>query len=341
MAGHVSTRVLVDLLSDELARRSGILLSSGDIRALAVHVPHESYRVALTQAPDHVVDRASDFYSDLARDLRVAIGNLADDEPPTLRRMRVTQALVAAGHDPLPVFEAFGRLAVERPGTMIGEATCKEIQRKTGAPQHVVNAVFLLIADHLEREATPFTMASSRSWDGAIPLSRLFDAELKEPETDGYLDQRFLDYLAAREEHLDRIHWRNFERLCAEFFRRAGFQVVLGPGRRDGGVDIRVWNAEDDPAPFLLVQRKRYDSGRLVGIETVKALWSDVDFEGADGGLLATTSRITPEGKRLADARSYPLRFAEHARVREWARSMWRFSYDAPTRSLVPGTPLE
>src|SRR5712692_4366543 len=31
------------------------------------------------------------------------------------------------------------------------------------------------------------------------------------------------------------IHWRNFERLTTEFFRRQGYEVDLGKGRKDGG----------------------------------------------------------------------------------------------------------
>jgi restriction system protein len=106
-------------------------------------------------------------------------------------------------------------------------------------------------------------------------------------------------------------------------------------------VDLRVWNAAEDNAPFLLVQCKRYDEGHVVGVEVVKALWSDVSFEGAKGGLIATTSRVAAGGRRVVEARGYPLSFAESTKVREWAKSMWRFAYDAQTRTMVPGKPLE
>jgi len=341
VAAHLATRTLLDLLSDELARRSGILLSIGELRELGSHVEDAAFRDIILGELDDVVHRASDNYAEIARALRVAIGNLPDDESPTIRRMQTMQVLSAAGHDPLPALEAFARLAIEQPGRMIGKDECDEVMRRTGAPALVVNAAFLMLADHLDREASLFQMSTPRAWDGAIPLGQLFDTELIASDPDAYLDQRFLDYLAAREENLGRIHWPNFERLCAEFFRRAGFHVGLGPGRSDGGVDLRVWNAAGDPAPFLLVQCKRYEEGRVVSIEIVKALWSDVSFEGAGGGLIATTSRVAVGGKRVAEARGYPLTFAENARVRGWARSMWRFAYDGPTRAMVPSKPLD
>lgn len=339
MAGHAVTRDLLDLLSDELAYRSGLLLSVREVRDVAVHVPDEYLRGVLLGDLDEVVSRASDIYSDLARGLRVAIGNLPDDQPALLRRMDHSRVLLAAGYDPSRIMMEFALVGNERADKTLGEEAIAEVERRTGAPRAVVTAVFLMIADHLDREAVPF-MHEGRSWDGAVPLEDLFGGELIPKDAEAYVDQRFLDYLAARGERLDEIHWRNFERLCAEFFKRLGFVVHLGPGSKDGGVDLRVWNENNRETPFLLVQCKRYDEDRLVKIEYVKALWEDVRFEGAKHGLIATTSRVAPGGKHVAQARGYSLGFAENARVREWARSMWRFAYDAPSSKMVPTTPI-
>lgn len=58
----------------------------------------------------------------------------------------------------------------------------------------------------------------------------------------------------------------------------------LGKGTRDGGVDVRVWTDKESKAgpPLMLIQCKRYNGA--VGIETVKAFWADVHFEGAEKG---------------------------------------------------------
>jgi restriction system protein len=72
----------------------------------------------------------------------------------------------------------------------------------------------------------------------------------------------------------------------------------------------------------MLIQCKRYKD--VVGIETVKAFWADVHFEGAEKGLIATTSSVSRDTKKICDARKWPMSFAEAADVQRWARTMWR-----------------
>src|SRR5215469_15428235 len=83
------------------------------------------------------------------------------------------------------------------------------------------------------------------------------------------------------------IHWRNFERLTTEFFRRQGYEVDLRTGTKDGGLDVRVWTDRDSRTRSLLmlIQCKRHKE--VVGIETgedILTFWSDVHFEGGEKG---------------------------------------------------------
>jgi hypothetical protein len=48
-----------------------------------------------------------------------------------------------------------------------------------------------------------------------------------------------------------------------------------------------------------------------VGVETIKALWADVHFEGAEMGLIATTSAVSRDGQKLCEVRKWPMSFAE------------------------------
>jgi restriction system protein len=125
---------------------------------------------------------------------------------------------------------------------------------------------------------------------------------------------------------MEKMHWRNFERLATEFFHRLGYEVELGPGTKDGGRDIRIWTDKDARSgpPMLLVQCKRYKPGNVVGVETIKALWADVSFEGAEKGMIATTSTVSRGGQRLSEVRKWPMSFAQAGDVQRWARSMWR-----------------
>ena len=128
-----------------------------------------------------------------------------------------------------------------------------------------------------------------KAWDGIVQLNRLFEGEHIPDDPTVYLDQRYIDYLAKNGEEMRRVLWRNFEQLNTEFFRRQGYEVDLGPGTKDGGVDVRVWTDKEAKAgpPIMLIQCKRTKD--VAGIETVKAFWADVVFERAESGLIATS----------------------------------------------------
>jgi len=107
---------------------------------------------------------------------------------------------------------------------------------------------------------SPFSGARSVNWADTRELDELFRSERLEGPHGAYFDQRFVNFLAANFESIDKINWRQFEGLAGEYFARAGFAVELGPGRGDGGVDIRLWPSEDgaEGKPgAVLVQCKR------------------------------------------------------------------------------------
>ena len=72
----------------------------------------------------------------------------------------------------------------------------------------------------------------------------------------------------------------------------------------------------------MLIQCKRTKDA--VGIETVKAFWTDVLFERAERGLIATTAAVSRDSKKVCEVRQWPMSFAEGDKVQQWARSMWR-----------------
>ena len=107
---------------------------------------------------------------------------------------------------------------------------------------------------------SPYSAARSVNWADTRDLDELFRSERPRGPHGDYFDQRFVNFLAANFESIDKINWRQFEGLAGEYFARAGFAVELGPGRGDGGVDIRLWpsevSAHGTPAA-VLVQCKR------------------------------------------------------------------------------------
>ena len=165
----------------------------------------------------------------------------------------------------------------------------------------------------------------SKLWDGVKKLSDLYDCELIAENENEFLDQRFIDYLAINGNDIELIHWRNFERFCAEYFNKLGQRVVLGSGTNDGGVDIRVYDPNNSSKPVILIQCKRYIKENKISIETVKSFYTDVLFENAEKGLIATSSYIAPGGKKVRNSRGYNIEFAEYDNVKKWAKEMWKF----------------
>ncbi len=153
-------------------------------------------------------------------------------------------------------------------------------------------------------------------------LSDLFAKEQSTASLGRFLDQRFVDYLDANFGDVDSMNWRRFEALVAEYLTRLGFAVELGPGRGDDGVDIRAWPLDVDPAGLatIIVQCKR--QGRKIDKAVIKALAADVHWNGADVGLLATTTSWSPGARSVAQTRDYPVLELNRDAVRSWVRAM-------------------
>ena len=159
-------------------------------------------------------------------------------------------------------------------------------------------------------------------WANALELRDLFESEGLSVLYGRFIDQRFIDYLHRNFDDIDRMHWRKFEQLTAEWFDREGYKVELGPGRGDDGVDVRAWlaSAEEGKAPSLIVQCKRQKA--LVGKVVVKSLYADVVHEKAASGLLVTSSRLSPGAEQTRQARSYPVEVADRETLQKWLEKM-------------------
>jgi restriction system protein len=171
---------------------------------------------------------------------------------------------------------------------------------------------------------SPFHRMRRIEWRDVRDLDDLFQTESLDSFHGEYFDQRFVDFLDANLSDIDQINWRQFEGLAAEFFHRIGFRVVLGAGRNDEGVDIRLWPAEAEEKKAIpavtLVQCKR--ERRKVTKTVVKALWADVVAEDAKSGLVVTSSSFSPGARATRTARGYSIEEANRETLRRWIRSM-------------------
>ncbi len=184
----------------------------------------------------------------------------------------------------------------------------------------VVVATMLLAEMNARTLTSPWSVARRREWQDVASLHDLFASEETTATLGTFFDQRFIDYLHSNFDDIDDIHWRRFEALVGEFLDRAGLHVALGPGRGDDGVDIRAWVDHDQTAATILVQCKR--ERRKVTKAVVKALAADVIWEGAQVGLLATTSWWSPGARATAESRAYPVEEVDRDALRHWISLM-------------------
>jgi restriction system protein len=120
----------------------------------------------------------------------------------------------------------------------------------------------------------------------------------------------------------DKINWRKFEGLTAEYFDRQGFQVDVGPGRNDDGVDVRIWPSDESPGgpPAIIVQCKR--QRETIKKVIVKSLYADIVHAAAKSGLIVTTSKLSPGARAVCSARRYPIVEADRDTVWTWIVEM-------------------
>ena len=183
-------------------------------------------------------------------------------------------------------------------------------------------AIALIDGIVFQMHTSPWAPQRWFDWDDAAELRDLFEDASLETRYGKFFDQRFVDYLSRNFGRIGEIHWRKFEGLTGEFFNQAGFQVEMGPGSNDDGVDVRVWAPEDDATkpPLILIQCKRQKA--TVQKMVVKSLWADVEHEKARSGLIVTTSVLAPGSHTVRRARGYRITAVEREKLKNWLEQL-------------------
>ena len=108
-------------------------------------------------------------------------------------------------------------------------------------------------------------------------------------------DRRFVegkDVSVNQGTNLAAMHWEDFEHLVRELFEmefaRNGGEVRVTQASRDGGVDAIVFDPDPLRGGKIVIQAKRYTN--TVGVSAVRDLYGTVINEGANSGILITTS---------------------------------------------------
>lgn len=132
------------------------------------------------------------------------------------------------------------------------------------------------------------------------------------------INDELVEYLLNNPDALHSLHWRQFEELLEAVFKNQGFNTELGPGRADGGVDLRLIQRADIGNMLILVQAKKYAKHRKIQLDPVKALWASVEDEQANKGILVSTSEFIPAAKEFAARHPYRIELAGPERIVSW-----------------------
>lgn len=184
-----------------------------------------------------------------------------------------------------------------------------------------VSAMLRLIEENAKlQKLSPHANNRWCEWSDVLDLEDLFSQYQKRSTYGEHFDQRFIDFLSNNHDKLGSIHWRKFEELTGECFLKFGFNVEIGPGSNDDGVDVRVWNDNNSDTPKYIIQCKRQKS--QINKVTVKGLYADVLEERAEMGLLVTTSEFSPGAKKTVSVRGYPIEEINGSKVAEWLNQL-------------------
>jgi restriction system protein len=164
----------------------------------------------------------------------------------------------------------------------------------------------------------PHSGARYSQWTSTLALDGLFQGSDAPAEDGAFIDQRYINYLFRNPDKLGSMHWRKFEELTSEFFRREGFSVEIGPGSNDDGVDIRIWKPDEvnSQPPLCLIQCKRTKA--KVEKVVVKGLYADVVHHDAKHGLIVTTSELSPGARSTITTRGYPIGEVNKEGLKQW-----------------------
>lgn len=150
-------------------------------------------------------------------------------------------------------------------------------------------------------------------------------------DVSGDLYQHFAKY----PDDFHKLPHRDFERLVSSVFAARGWRTELGPGSGDGGVDLRIWQTDPIGDLLTLVQIKRYAAHRPVHLDAVAALEAHVNREGANRGLIVTSSRFLPGVHTFASKQRFRLQLAEGQDLRSWCQQAAQEQVLARNRALA------
>ena len=130
--------------------------------------------------------------------------------------------------------------------------------------------------------------------------------------------QKLIDEISEHPELLDDVNQREFEKLIAELYARMGYEIELRRYSRDGGLDfLAIKNEEKDPY-IIIVECKHPLKKNTIGVKLVRELNGVRDFNNAEQSILVTSSKFSPEAKKLSMGNQDKICLQDGKKVLEW-----------------------
>jgi restriction system protein len=145
---------------------------------------------------------------------------------------------------------------------------------------------------HFKGIATP-------SFDSISPIRPIL---VLNKNDDRFIAAKDLGSLLEHDENLASMPWEDFEHLVAQLFEwefaRDGVEVRVTRASRDRGVDAILFDPDPLRGGKFVLQAKRYT--KPVDVAAVRDLYGTVMNEGANRGILITTSSYGPDAYEFA-----------------------------------------
>lgn len=131
------------------------------------------------------------------------------------------------------------------------------------------------------------------------------------------INDKLIKYFAENPDRLKTFDRRKFEELVAELFNGFGYDVELTQPTRDGGRDVIAIRHNEVRVKYL-IECKRPDPGKKIGIRPVRELLGTKTDEKATKAILATTAFFTRDALLFFERNKWELEPKDFHGLQSW-----------------------
>ena len=122
---------------------------------------------------------------------------------------------------------------------------------------------------------------------------------------------------------LNNLTWREFEEFVADLLQKDGYNVELGPGRKDGGVDIIAIKELDPIGKVMSVwQAKKLKASNKVDLKVIRELSDARNESKASKGIIVTSTFLTSNALERVRRDQYILGKVDRDDLYQWMQRL-------------------